>query len=275
MKKIIFTLALVAMLLPARAQMTDHISNIQANLGGGINTLLYEPADGTHSIGMGGLLELQYQYMFNHHFGLALGIQASTLRSAAEYSYSYNIPNVQLPGAYYNSDVNVNFHNWRERQDVINLSIPLQLIIRAPISVSSAFQMGLGASLNHPLRSNYHVVKGRYTTTAYMPQTNVTYTDMHEHDLGTYTGDLKNSFNLDKYFYALHADLGFVFNLSQTAGLYLGIYGCYSPADINTEQEAASHLLNTYQTAPEQPNVALCYNPTFATDRVRDRKSVV
>ena len=268
MKKIIFTLALVAMLLPARAQMTDHFSNIQANLGGGINTLLYKPVEGVHSIGLGGLLEVQYQYMFNHHFGLALGVQASTLRSSAEYNYTYNIPNVLLPGAFYNSDVDVNFHNWRERQDVINLSIPLQLIIRAPISVKSAFQMGLGASFNHPLRSNYKVVKGRYITTAYMPQTNVTYTDMHEHGLGTYQGNQKNSFDLDKYFYALHADLGFVFNLSQAAGLYLGVYGYYSPADINVEQESGNQLLSTYQPNPAQPNVALCYNPTFATDRV-------
>lgn len=269
MKKIFLTLALLATLLPARAQMIDHFSNIQANLGGGINTLLYEPVEGVHSIGMGGLLELQYQYMFNHHWGLALGVQASTLRSAAEYNYNYAIRNILLPGAFYNSDLDVTFHNWRERQDVINLSIPLQLIFRAPISVKSAFQMGLGASLNHPLSSNYQVDKGRYITKAYMAQTNVTYVDMYEHGLGTYqSGNQKNSFDLDKYFYALHADLGFVFNLSQTAGLYLGIYGYYSPADINAEQEAASQLLSTYQPDPAQPNVSFCYNPTFASDRV-------
>ena len=243
MKKIILTIALLTGISTASAQMTDHISNIQTNIGGGIHTLLYSPVDGEHAIGMGGVLELQYQFMFNHHWGLAIGVQANTLRSSATYNYSYIQPGIMLPGAVYPADLDIHYYNWREQQNVTNLSIPLQIILRAPISVGSSFQMGLGASLNHPLGANYKTVGGRYVTTAYMPQTNVTYTDMENHGLGTYNGDkMANKLDIAQYFWALHADLGFIFNLNKTAGLYLGTYCFYSPANINPKADATTDM---------------------------------
>ena len=255
MKKCIFTIALLAGITTATAQMTDHISSIQANLGGGIHPLLYTPADGERSNGMGGVVELQYQYMFNHHWGLGLGVQVNTLRSSSTYNYAYTKPNTMLPGASFPTDLNITYYNWQERQSVNNLSIPLQVILRAPISVGSSFQMGVGASLNHPLGSYYKIIGGRYVTTAYMPQTNITYTDMPNHGLGTYNGD-KMSAPLDiaSYFWALHADLGFVFNLNKTAGIYLGMYGYYSPSNINPLANADADMYS---------NVG-----SFASDRV-------
>ncbi len=264
MKKTILTIALLASFGTASAQMNDHIHNIQANLGGGIHTLLYSPVDGERATGMGGVMELQYQFMFNHHWGLALGIQANTLHSTATYNYGYNLPAVMLPGAFYPADLDIHYYNWRERQNVINLSIPMQLILRAPISVTSAFQMGLGASLNHPLGANYKYLGGRYVTQAYMPQTNVTYTDMENHLLGTYNGDEDaQTLDISPLYCALHADLGFVFNLNKTTGFHLGLYGYYSPSNINNESNNDARMLtvvtqNVYQ------------HGTFASDRVGD-----
>ena len=255
MKKIILTIALLAGMTSASAQMTDHISNLQVNLGGGIHTLLYTPVDGEHTIGMGGVLEMQYQFMFNHHWGIGIGVQANTLRSSSTYNYAYTLPGVMLPGAVYPADLNINYYNWRERQNVTNLSIPLQVILRAPISVASTFQMGLGASLNHPLSSSYKMVGGRYVTEAYMPQTNVTYTDMENHGLGTYDGNNRSgNLDINSLFCALNADLGFVFNLNNTAGFYLGAYCLYSPANVNPNADAVNDLYNSVNT--------------FASDRV-------
>ena len=205
--------------------------------------LLYTPDQGERTIGLGGLIEGQYQLMFNHNWGLAIGVQVSTLRSSANYNYSYAIPNVTLPGANYPADLDIHFYNWRERQSATLLSIPLQLVFRAPISVGSAFQRELGASLNHPLQASYKTIGGRYVTTAYMPQTNVTYTDMENHGLGTYNGDkMANKLDIAQYFWALHADLGFIFNLNKTAGLYLGTYCFYSPANINPKADATTDM---------------------------------
>ncbi len=266
MKKIILTIALLSGIGTASAQMNDHISNIQANLGGGIHTLLYTPADGTRATGLGGVLELQYQYMFNHHLGLALGVQANTLRSTSTYNYGYTQKPVVLPGANYPADLNVHFYNWRERQNVINLSIPLQLILRAPISVTSAFQMGLGASLNHPLSASHKYLSGRYVTEAYMPQTNVTYTDMDNHLLGTYNGEKKaHALDIAPIYCALHADLGFVFNLSKTTGFYLGLYGYYSPENINPNADINTAMLDVVANGASS---AFDMRSSFASDRV-------
>lgn len=244
MKKLFLSLAMMAFISGASAQMDDHIHNIQVNAGGGIHTLLYTPDQGERTIGLGGLIEGQYQLMFNHNWGLAIGVQVSTLRSSANYNYSYAIPNVTLPGANYPADLDIHFYNWRERQSVTLLSIPLQLVFRAPISVGSAFQMELGASLNHPLQASYKTIGGRYVTTAYMPHTNVTYTDMGNHLLGTYDGDNQaNRLELVPIYWALHADLGFDFNLNRTTGFYLGIYGSYSPQNINPNSDNNSTLL--------------------------------
>ncbi|MBO4599203.1 MAG: hypothetical protein J5641_00535, partial [Bacteroidales bacterium] len=269
MKKIFLTLALMATLANASAQMTDHISNLQANLGGGIHTLLYSPTDGVRQNALGGLIELQYQFMFNHYWGIGVGMQASTLRSSATYNYSYTCPNVTLPGAYYPADVEVNFYNWRERQNMVNLSIPLQLLLRAPIGVTSTFQMGLGASLNHPLGAYYKFVGGRYVTEATMPQTNVTYSDMENHGLGTFTGEkASNTLDLSNLFWALHADLGFVFNLNKSTGLYLGLYGYYSPANINAADPDNNPQLLSYVTYEGSNAASTNLLGTFCSDRV-------
>ena len=254
MKKEILTLTLLAVLTSATAQMTDHIHNIQTNVGGGIHTLLYSPVDGIHTIALGGLAEIQYQYMFNHHWGVAIGAQFSTLRSSSTYNYQYTLPGTMLPGALYPADLTYEFRNWKEQQNVNLLSIPLQAVLRAPISVTSAFQMAIGASLSHPLGSYYKIVGGRYVTTAYMPHTNVTYTDMQNHGLGTYNGDKMSSIlDITQFYCALHADLGFVFNFNKNAGLYLGLYSHYSPADINPNSDANAHMQGL---------------STFASDRV-------
>ena len=126
MKKLFLSLAMMAFISGASAQMDDHIHNIQVNAGGGIHTLLYTPDQGERTIGLGGLIEGQYQLMFNHNWGLAIGVQVSTLRSSANYNYSYAIPNVTLPGANYPADLDIHFYNWRERQSVTLLSIPLR-----------------------------------------------------------------------------------------------------------------------------------------------------
>lgn len=256
---------LLAAVATASAQSTDHISNLQFNLGGGIHSLQYTPVDGTHSLGFGGLVEAQYQLMFNHYIGLGFGVQAGCLNGASTYSYTIEQTNVMLPGAIYVADeVNTNLYNWKEKQAIVPVSVPLQLIIRAPISIRTAFQMGLGATLDFPVYGKYRTVSGNYTRDAYMSRTNVTYgEDMNSHLLGTYSaqkeaGDLQ----FKKMYVGLLADLGFVFNLSEGTGLYVGAYGNYSPSNISTTAGSANPLFdyNEYQGVYN-------YQGVFASDR--------
>ena len=131
------------------AQMTDHNNNLQLYVGGGVHSMLYSPVEGNYHIGFGGVAGIQYQYMFNHHWGLGLGVEASSLAASAKYTYSIVDKQVMLPGATYFADVNTNLYNFREAQRAFLFSVPLENIFRAPISPKSAFQMGVGpASAN-------------------------------------------------------------------------------------------------------------------------------
>jgi len=254
----------MAAVATASAQSTDHISNLQFNLGGGIHSLQYTPANGNHTLGFGGLVEAQYQLMFNHHLGLGLGVQAGCLNASSAYNYVMRQNNVMLPGALYTADVvTTNFYNWKEQQTVVPVSIPAQLIIRAPISIKTAFQMGLGATFNFPVKGNFHTVRGQYTREAYMSRTNVTYGDgIQNHLLGNYTADEEGELDLSKIYVGILADLGFVFNLSEGTGLYLGVYGDYAPSNINNAADVNAPLFN-YN---EQQGV-YNYQGVFASDR--------
>jgi outer membrane protein OmpA-like peptidoglycan-associated protein len=261
MKKIITAIMLLAATATVSAQMTDHNNNLQLTLGGGVHTLLYSPLEGEYHLGFGGLAGIEYQYMFNHHWGLSLGVQASTLASSAKYSYPIVEKNISLPGAYYNADVTTNLYNLRESQQAVLFSVPLQLVFRAPVSPKSAFQMGLGAALDLPRFGTYKVVEGNYSRSAYMPRTNVTYDDMPAHGLGRYSFTPSDGkLQLSELTWSALCDLGFVINCNNALGIYLGIYGKYGFQNINTlsDNQAMQYNYNSQ------------YNNTFASDRVKN-----
>ena len=272
MKKHLFYLLLVALGTSATAQSIDHISNFQFNLGGGIHSLAYTPADGEHHNGAGILAEAQYQLFFTPNWGLSVGAGLSTLRSSAVYNYGYAVNNVLLPGALYNSNVDIHFYNWRERQDLLCLNVPVELLLRLPIDPMKALQLAAGVSIDHPLRASYHATNGRYTRAAFIDRTNVTYEDLPDHGLGVFNnypeGSLKNRFN--NISLSILAECGIVFNLSETAGLYLGIYGAYAPASIRQQgvEDAQTALLgNNVNGCFSIPDVTT-YHSSFGSDRV-------
>lgn len=241
------------------AQMTDHNNNLQLYVGGGVHSMLYSPLEGNYHIGFGGVAGIQYQYMFNHHWGLGLGVEASSLAASAKYTYSIVDKQVMLPGATYFADVNTNLYNFREAQRAFLFSVPLEIIFRAPISPKSAFQMGVGAALDLPRFGKYKVTDGNYSRSAYMPFTNVTYEDMPSHNLGKYAADkLNGKLDLLNLTWSVLGDLGFVINCNDALGIYLGIYGKYGFNNINNLSEAKAIQLN-YSNE---------YNNTFASDRV-------
>ena len=211
MKKIFITLMLMAS-FAASAQTIDHFSNLQFNLGGGLHSLLYKPVDGTSSLGVGGLVELQYQYMFNHNIGLGLGVQAATLNSSAVYNYGYMQEGVTHPDNNQTYDRTTSFNDWREAQKMIALGIPVQLMLRAPLSEKWAFQGGLGVQFDIPMKGTYKATEGTYTTTGYFPSTNVEYSDLPNHSFSTDEADLDGEIKFVSNIDVL-ADLGVVYNM--------------------------------------------------------------
>ena len=194
MKKLIISLMVMAS-MAVSAQGIDHYSNLQLNLGGGVHTYLYEAKDAQAGIGFGGLFEAQYQLMFNHNIGIALGAQISNLTAYTTYNnpFTYSTQHEDNGETY---DRTVGYANWKERQLALAVSVPFQFIIRAPINLDWAFQAGIGASYDLPIYSKFKVVDGAYRTEGYFPSTNVTYQDLPNHGFSTYSDHPEGDFTL-------------------------------------------------------------------------------
>ncbi len=252
---------MLAVAATASAQFIDHHNNIQLYCGGGVHSMYYNPVEGIRSPGAGALVGLQYQYMFNHHWGLGFGVEASTLNSSAKYNYSIVNNNIMLPGALYESNVTTTLYNLTEKQHMTDISIPLQVVFRNPVNRTIAFQMGLGLSADIPFKGTYRVTGGTYSRSAYMPHTNVTYSDLPSHNLGRYSATSKKiegNNELPKFYMSLLADLGYTFNCSDAFGIYLGIYGKFGPNNINTRSEIKTPMLDYNDV----------YTASFGSDRV-------
>ena len=64
MKRIFILFGLLALTIGSQAQMNQHSNYIALNGGGGLNTLMYKPTDGTWNPKLGFLGELKYMHFF-------------------------------------------------------------------------------------------------------------------------------------------------------------------------------------------------------------------
>lgn len=256
MKKIFTFIVLSTSLLLVSAQSVDRYHNIQINLGGGLGTMLYEATDAQTSVGMGGIFGLQYQVMFNHNIGVGIGANVFNLGNSATYNGKTTLAGLTHPDNNQQYDHITTFNDWQEKQSAIVLGVPLQLMLRAPLNEQWAFQMGLGGEFCLPLNARYGHDHGSYKTTGYFPSTNITYEDLPNHGFTTVKSIDDATFSMLNYFSAL-LDLGFVTNLSDHAGLYLGLYGSYGLNNV-IEPQADKPLVDPLEG----------YNGTFNSDRV-------
>lgn len=268
MRKIFIILSVLFCAATTSAQMIDHSDNLQFSVGGGIHSLLYTPDQGQSRVCLGALASIQYQRMFNHYFGFGIGVEANTLKGRTYLpNYAYTQSNIMLPGALFPSNVTTQFLNWTEQQKVVNLSVPVQFLIQAPINIRYSFQLGLGFTINHPLAANFQSVSGSYSRKAYAPITHIEYTDLPNHGLGTFGNKQKGDItsDIDMITVGYLANIGFLINLNKNMGVYLGIYGNYSNHNINKASSANSKL-----SSYDNNTRSFSYNGLFASNLVKD-----
>ena len=117
MKRIFILFGVLALAMGSQAQMNQHSNYIGLNLGGGMNTLMYSPADGTWNPKLGFLGELKYIHFFGKHFGLGFGVQFDYSRSGATYDWTENANNAISLTHPANNLIyypHVGFDNWKK-----------------------------------------------------------------------------------------------------------------------------------------------------------------
>ena len=253
MKRIFILFGVLALAMGSQAQMNQHSNYIGLNLGGGMNTLMYSPADGTWNPKLGFLGELKYIHFFGKHFGLGFGVQFDYSRSGATYDWTENANNAISLTHPANNLIyypHVGFDSWKETQTVMSVNVPIELYWRAPIGERWFFLLGLGAQLDFPLKSDFKADDGSFTVTGQFPA----YGPYDLHDLpaygfDTYTADESgDNEGLKQMGVSIIADLGFNYALSNHWGFYFGLYGGYGITNLLDEVSNAP-LLNAPDAA--------------------------
>lgn len=230
MKKVFSIIAAAALTLSASAQQSVHDDYVGVSFGGGLNTMLYQPANGQHKLGCGFDAGLFYGHFFNQTVGLGFGVQYSWANAYTTYNWSEVTTGLQHPSNPYTPyNLTAGFNDFVERQNVGVISVPVEVLFRKPLNDRAAFIAGVGVALDLPIHGAYTAKSGSYSTTGVFPAIgSYVLSDMPEHGFSTYTTTQNAKFNnRAKVGGSVIADLGFRVALGDMCGMYFGIYAGY------------------------------------------------
>ena len=224
------TIIVAALAITVSAQQSVHDNYIGVNFGGGLNSMLYKPANGTQGLGFGFDAGIHYGRFFNRTVGLGVGLQYSWANAYATYNWNEvttGLTHPSNPNTPY--DLTTGFTNFVERQNVGYLSIPVEVLFRKALNDRAAFIAGVGLSLDMPIQGKYIAKSGSYSTTGVFPELGpYTVSDMPEHGFSTYTTTQNAKINnRAKVGGSVIADLGFRVALNDNWGMYFGLYAGY------------------------------------------------
>ena len=247
MKRIVILIAVVAMFFTAAGQPYRDANRPYAymgvTLGGGLNTMLYTVDGGTQTPGLGIDLGVHYTHFFSS-LGFGLGFHYTSANAYATYNFdevTNGLTHADNPNAHYN--LTTHYDNWRERQNIIVLGLPVEIFYRAHVGGGRHFIAGLGVEVDLPMRGSYSGAGGSYTTSGIFPALGTyTVSDMPEHGFSTYTEVPDTRISDLRAGFSLLADLGMRLPLGPGGGVYIGLYGSYGLTDLLNDPEAGPLL---------------------------------
>lgn len=259
--RIFSIIAAAALALTVSAQESEHSNYVGVNFGGGLNSMLYKPANGKQGLGFGFDAGIHYGHFFNKTVGLGVGFQYSWANAYATYNWqevTTGLTHPSNPNTPYN--LTTGFNDYQERQNVGYLSIPVEVLFRKVINDRAAFIAGVGLSLDLPIHGKYIAKSGSYSTTGVFPAIgNYVLSDMPEHGFSTYTTSQNAKFNnRAKVGGSVIADLGFRVAMNDNWGMYFGLYAGYGFTNLIKESKAEEMIMIN----PANPSI-IDYRGTF------------
>lgn len=205
----------------------QHMHYINFYFGGGANSIYYKPSDGKYSPGIGGDFRLQYQYMANRNWGFSISAQASVYQSSAVYNYTYTQKNLIHPDNGKRYDLSLTFQDWREKQLLVQVEVPIMFNFMADMSPKSQFSLAAGLSIAFPVYNTYKTTEGTYQTTGYFYDTNEEYANLDNHGFVSTKYGVNGTSNFNLFNVGALLDLGFNFAMTPRSDFYIGLYGGY------------------------------------------------
>ncbi len=264
MKHTLVILSALVLAVNLGAQTPEHNNYIGINLGEGLGTLSFSPADGDHGSRLGYLVEAKYLYFFDQQFGAAVGLKYSRAYSSATFNYTQTTLNIVHPGNNNTYDATVRVDDLEERQSVGVVSLPIEFYWRNRLQDDLVLLLGAGFQIDIPLTGSYSADKGHYSVSGYFPASGVTYTDLPSYGFDRYAVDESGDIETASLGLSLVADLGVNYALRNAWSLYAGIYMGYGLTNVMSD-ESSRPLLSVPVAGANEANV---YNGAFASNRV-------
>ena len=153
------------------------------------------------------------------------------------------------------------YNNWKEKQKLMFLDIPLGLQFRHTLNKKIGLLAMAGVKMAIPVHSTFETTGGEIATTGYYSQYEVELKDMPQHGFVSITDHLTGDVSI-KTSYSGFADLGATFTLTPKIDLYTGAYLDYG---LNSLGKRVDKLV--YQKDG-------VYNGILASDQVGNAKTV-
>ncbi len=239
------------------AQEAGHY--LYLNGGGGFHNLSYPLLNGSEKGSFGYTLNAGYGYFFSKHWGLQTGIGLQSFKPEATLNYMTGSPATDTDGENY--EYRTYYNNWKEKQKLMFLDIPLGLQFRHTLNKKIGLLAMAGVKMAIPVHSTFETTGGEIATTGYYSQYEVELKDMPQHGFVSITDHLTGDVSI-KTSYSGFADLGATFTLTPKIDLYTGAYLDYG---LNSLGKRVDKLV--YQKDG-------VYNGILASDQVGNAKTV-
>lgn len=235
-KKLLLLAITLPLSLASFSQQQWYKHNIDVTAGGGLQSIQFKPEEGDQKPLWGAVLNGNYRYMFNKHWGIGGGIGLDFYNARSVYDdlvlSQKGLVHEDNEEPY---EFKSNFNDWKETQRLLDFEVPVAAYYMRPINEKWNFIGDLGVKLNIPLCNKYKIKDGTLKTTGYFEKaTNIEYENLPQHGFDTYTSFTGKS-DLRKVGASAFLDAGVLHPLKDNMSLYLGVYFAYRFTNLATE----------------------------------------
>jgi hypothetical protein len=243
------------------------VHELSAYATGGVSNINYRFNTGTHSGGVGVGAGFDYAYNIDGNVAIVTGLSFTTysgkLSISNDYAESYRSidDNGDAFSLKYSFD-----GEYRERHNIVMISIPLMMRYSIPLGRSSMkYYMSGGFKIGFPLFARATITPGTVSTSGTYEYEARTYTNLFEHGfVNGYSGEQTDSRIRFGLMPLLLLETGFRIPIGYTTALNVGLYLDHSLSGVQTSND--KHVLEYQSFLPTQFN----YNSVINTAIVKD-----
>lgn len=191
----------------------------------GAASILSNVKETSASYQLGGAIKAGYIYSLSNHIGIGTGIEFSQYKQDVFLSNSSaTLSNFEVDPSTSAFQYNITANNYKERQTLHAIQIPLFLQYKMNINKGIDFNFRAGAKYFLPVNYKIKATAGYVNGTAYYPDVNLTIDDLPEYGFGSQKNYSASGEYETKGIVMSMFELGFTFDMGAKNALYAAMF---------------------------------------------------